>query len=81
MLGLLAQKGLGLLSRVVEEPSPERARLLGLLGALVDECDSESAALDDQPLMPGRYYSVARAASLGHYRIEPERIAERILRH
>lgn len=81
MIGILAQKGLGLFSRGAAQPSPDRARLIGLLDTLVDECDREADLIDDATLLPDRYYSVARAASQGHYRIEPERIAERLLRH
>lgn len=63
----------------------DRARLLGLLDMLVDECDRDAdltgGLVEDTILLPDRYYSVARAAAQGHYRIEPERIAERLLRH
>jgi hypothetical protein len=82
MIGILAQKGLGLFSRSAPEPSPDRARLLGLLDMLVDECDRDADLIeDDVALMPDRYYSLARAAAQGHYRIEPDRIAERLMRH
>ncbi len=81
MIGILAQKGLGLFSRNVAQPSPDRARLIGLLDMLVDQCDRDADCVEDAALMPGRYYSLARAAAQGHYRIEPERIAERLLRH
>lgn len=82
MIGILAQKGLSLFSRGAPEPSPDRDRLLGLLDMLVDECDRDADLVDhDVALMPDRYYSLARAAAQGHYRIEPERIAERLLRH
>ncbi|MFN3473489.1 MAG: hypothetical protein ACK4ZW_05525 [Blastomonas sp.] len=82
MIGILAQKGLGLFSRnSAPQPSPDRDRLIGLLDMLVDECDREAGLIDDATLLPDRYYSFARAAAQGHYRIEPERIAERLLRH
>lgn len=82
MIGILAQKGLGLFSRnSAPQPSPDRDRLIGLLDMLVDECDREAGLIDDATLLPDRYYSFARAAAWGHYRIEPERIAERLLRH
>lgn len=81
MIGLLAQKGLGLFTRNAPQPSPDRERLIGLLDMLVNECDSEIDLIDGATLLPDRYYSVARAAAQGHYRIEPERIAERLLRH
>ncbi|WP_430386707.1 hypothetical protein [Blastomonas fulva] len=81
MIGLLAQKGLGLFTRSAAQPSPDRDRLIGLLDMLVDQCDREADLIDDATLLPDRYYSVARAAAQGHYRIEPERIAERLLRH
>ncbi|WP_439468909.1 hypothetical protein [Blastomonas fulva] len=81
MIGLLAQKGLGLFTRSAAQPSPDRHRLIGLLDMLVDQCDREADLIDDATLLPDRYYSVARAAVQGHYRIEPERIAERLLRH
>lgn len=81
MIGLLAQKGLGLFTRNPPQPSPDRARLIGLLDMLVHECESEAELIDDATLLPDRYYSVACAAAQGHYRIEPERIAERLLRH
>lgn len=81
MIGILAQKGLGLLGRAIDRPSGDRARLIGLLDMLVDQCDREADLVDDVTLLPDRYYSVARAAAQGHYRIEPDRIAERLLRH
>lgn len=81
MIGILAQKGLGLFNRNAVQPSPDRERLIGLLDMLVDECDREADLIDDVTLLPDRYYSLARAAAQGHYRIEPERIAERLLRH
>lgn len=81
MIGILAQKGLGIFRRNSAQPSPDRDRLIGLLDMLVDECDREAELIDDVTLLPDRYYSVARAAALGYYRIEPERIAERLLRH
>lgn len=82
MIAILAQKGLGLFSRSAPVPSPDRARLIGLLDTLVDECDRDADMVDgDAALLPDRYYSLARAAAQGHYRIEPDRIAERLLRH
>jgi hypothetical protein len=81
MIGILAQKGLGLFNRSAAQPSPDRERLIGLLDMLVDECDREGHVIDDVTLLPDRYYSVARAAAQGHYRIEPDRIAERLMRH
>lgn len=81
MIAILAQKGLGLFGRSSERTSPDRARLIGLLDMLVDQCDREAGLVDDATLLPDRYYSVARAAAQGHYRIEPDRIAERLLRH
>lgn len=81
MIGILAQKGLGLFGRSIDRPSADRARLIGLLDMLVDQCDREADLVDDVTLLPDRYYSVARAAAQGHYRIEPDRIAERLMRH
>jgi hypothetical protein len=81
MIGILAQKGLALFGRSAPQPSPDRDRLIGLLDMLVDECEREAGLIDDATLLPGRYYSLARAAAQGNYRIEPERIAERLLRH
>lgn len=81
MIGFLAQKGFGLFGRSNPQPSPDRERLIGLLDMLVDECNREADLVEDQALMPDRYYSLARATAQGHYRIEPERIAERLLRH
>lgn len=81
MIGILAQKGLGLFNRTPAPLSPDRERLIGLLDTLVDECSREASMIDDVALMPDRYYSLARASAQGHYRIEPERIAERLLRH
>lgn len=81
MIGILAQKGLGLFSRSTRAPSPDRARLIELLDMMVEECDREANAVNHGGLMPDRLDRLARAAQRGHYRIEPERIAERILRH
>lgn len=81
MMGILAHKGLGIFRRNSAQPSADRVRLIGLLDMLVDECDREADMIGNVTLLPDRYYSVARAATQGHYRIEPERIAERLLRH
>lgn len=86
MIGILAQKGLSLFGRAPGQPScglssPEREKLIGLLDMLVDECDREAELVSGMGGTPDRYGSLAREAAQRLYRIEPDRIAERILRH
>ncbi len=86
MIGILAQKGLSLFGRASGQPSvpvssPERDKLLGLLDMLVDECDREAELVSSAGEAAGRYGSLAHEAARRFYRIEPERIADRILRH
>ena len=81
MIGLLAQKGLSLFGRAPVQPSPEREKLIGLLDMLVDECNREAELVSDFAVAPDGYGSFADEAARRFYRIEPERIAERLLRH
>lgn len=81
MIGILAQKGLSLFGRAAPQPTAGRDRLIDLLDLLVDECDREAAEVEDEELIPDRYASLAREAAKGLYRIQPERIAERLMRH
>lgn len=86
MIGLLAQKGLSLFGRAPTQmspalSSPEREKLIGLLDMLVDECEREAELVSSAADLPDRYGSLAREAAQRLYRIEPDRIAERILRH
>lgn len=93
MIGFFAQKGLGMFSRGTRTPKPgglsgasgavtsECARLIEMLDIMVAQCEREAELVDDDGLMPDRYYALVRATEQGHYRIEPERIAERLMRH
>lgn len=56
----------------------EHERLLITLQKLVDNCEVESDA-DALPLMSDRYYAIARAAREGRYKIQADRIAQRLL--
>ncbi|MEZ5709550.1 MAG: hypothetical protein R3E02_09215 [Blastomonas sp.] len=58
----------------------ERERLLIMLDSMVAECEREAQGLNDQALLSGKYYAVARAAREGRYAIQPDRIAEVLLR-
>lgn len=81
MIGILAQKGLSLFGRAPARPSPEREKLIGLLDMLVDQCNREAELVDDLGMMPESYGALASEAARRCYRIEPDRIAERLLRH
>ena len=81
MIGILAQKGLSLFGRTATPPSPEREKLIGLLDMLVDECDREAELVAGYAERADRYGGLAREAAQRCYRIEPDRIAERLLRH
>lgn len=84
MIGILAQKGLSLFGRTTAQAvpaSPERTKLIGLLDMLVDECAREAELIEDFAAMPERYGAQASEAARRLYRIEPDRIAERLLRH
>lgn len=86
MIGILAQKGLSLFGRAAAQPldvltSPEREKLIGLLDMLVDQCDREAELVGGAVGAGDRYGSLVHEAAQRFYRIEPDRIAERILRH
>lgn len=86
MIGLLAQKGMNLFGRANAHPthapsSPERDKLIDLLDMLVDQCDREAELVSSAGEATGRYGSLAQEAARRFYPIEPDRIAERILRH
>jgi hypothetical protein len=81
MIAILAQKGLSLFGRMPAKPSPEREKLIGLLDMLVDECNREAELVDDFAHAPDRFGTLASEAAQRFYRIEPDRIAERLLRH
>lgn len=81
MIGILAQKGLSLFGRGPVQPSPERTKLIGLLDMLVDQCDREAEMVGGGANASELYGSLASEAASRFYRIEPERIAERLLRH
>ncbi|MBY0618885.1 hypothetical protein [Sphingomonas ursincola] len=81
MIGILAQKGLSLFGRMPVKPSPEREKLIGLLDMLVDECNREAELVDDLAGVSEGYGPLASEAVRRFYRIEPDRIAERLLRH
>lgn len=81
MIGILAQKGLSLFGRVPAKPSPQREKLIGLLDLLVDECNREAELVEDFAHVPDGYGAFCSEAARRFYRIEPDRIAERLLRH
>lgn len=54
-------------------------RVLAHLDAMVANCDKEMAGCHDVALLSSRYYSIAKAARSGHYEIETDRIAERLM--